>query len=232
MLITTYQKEIKLERSNLKVTYKGSALENVKSEKLLGVVIDKHLTWKEHIDKTCKSINRNIALLRRIRKYLSHTTRLTFYKAYIQTHIDYCNTIWGLSPHVKRVHILQKNALRLIMDVPRLTHSAPLFKQCKVMPIHQRVQYRSAVMMYKMLNDLTPAYMTELVQRQSNVSSRRTRYGQNNTLYIPNVKLCVSRRALRYNSAVAYNSLDIDIQNSGTLNTFKYKAYKSFMESF
>ncbi len=76
------------------------------SNKLLGVIIDKNLTLKLHIDKTAKSICRNIVLLRVIRKYLSHQTRITFYKSYIQPHIDYWITVCGQSPHVNRIHIL------------------------------------------------------------------------------------------------------------------------------
>ncbi len=97
------------------------------SNNLLGVIIDKKLTWKFHIDKTAKSICRNIALLRRIRKYLPHQTRIIFYKGYIQPHIDYCNTLCGQSPHVNRIHIIQKMVLKLIINVPNLTHSAPTF---------------------------------------------------------------------------------------------------------
>jgi ribonuclease P/MRP protein subunit RPP40 len=126
MLVTTHQKQTKLPSSVINVHLNDTLLENVNAEKLLGVVIDKHLSWKDHINKTAKTISRNIALLRRIRKYLPHKTRITFYKSFIQPHVDYCNTIWGQSPHVSRIHILQKMALRLIMDVPRLTHSAPL----------------------------------------------------------------------------------------------------------
>ncbi len=41
-------------------------LENVNSEKLLCVIIDKHLSWKHHIDKTAKTLSENIALIKRI----------------------------------------------------------------------------------------------------------------------------------------------------------------------
>ena len=109
MIITTYQKAAKLPRCTLNVLYDNVPLENVDNEKLLGVIVDKHLTWKHHVDKTCKSISKSIALLRRIKKYLPHQIRLTYYKAYIQPHLDYCNTVWGLSTHVSRIHILQKS---------------------------------------------------------------------------------------------------------------------------
>ncbi len=89
----------------------NTMLENVNSEKLLWVIIDKYLSWKHHIDKTAKTLSKNIALLKRIRKYLPHQTRLTFYKTFIQPHIDYFSAIWGQSPHISRIHILQKISL-------------------------------------------------------------------------------------------------------------------------
>ncbi len=72
---------------------------------------------------------------------MPYQTRITFSNAYIQPHIDYCNTIWEQSTHTPRIHILQKMALRMIMDVPKFTHTAPLFDQCGVMPIQTCVKF-------------------------------------------------------------------------------------------
>ncbi len=65
MLIITYQNEAKLDRPHVSVIWDNTELENVNSNKLLSVIRQK-FTWKFHIDKTAKSICRNIALLRRI----------------------------------------------------------------------------------------------------------------------------------------------------------------------
>ncbi len=148
------------------------------SEKLLGVIIDKYLSWKHHLDKTAKILSKNIALLKRIHKYLPHQTRLTFYKTFIQPHIHYCSTIWGQSPHISRIHILQKISLGLIMNVPNLTHSAPLFKECQVMPIQGLVKFRTVTMVYKTLHSLTPTYTKELFTYQSEMSTRNIRYSK------------------------------------------------------
>ncbi len=102
------------------------SLDNVDSEKLLGGNVDKYLTWKHHVDKTTKTISKNIALLHRIKRYLPHQIHLTLYKTHIQPHLDYYNTIWGFSTHVPRIFTLQKMVLRIIMNVHKLTHSAPL----------------------------------------------------------------------------------------------------------
>ncbi len=146
MLVTTYQRETQLQTSEIKVNFNNTMLENVISEKLLGVIIDKHLSWKHHIDKTSKTLSKNIALLKRSRKYLPHHTRLMFYRTFIKPHINYCSTIWGQSPHISHIHILQMISVRLIMNVPNLTHSAPLFKECQVMQIQDRVKFRTVTM--------------------------------------------------------------------------------------
>ncbi len=93
MLITTYEKESKLHKKEFTIFFNNTQLTNVNSEKLVGDKIDKHLTWKDHVNKTAKTISRNLALFRRIKNYLPHQKRITFYKAYIQPNIDYCNTI-------------------------------------------------------------------------------------------------------------------------------------------
>ncbi len=40
------------------VNFDNVTLNNVDSEKLLGVIVDKYLTWKHHVDKTAKTINK------------------------------------------------------------------------------------------------------------------------------------------------------------------------------
>ncbi len=199
------------------------------SNKLLGVIIDKNLTWKFHINKTVISIYRSIALLRRIRKYLPHQTRITFYKSYIQPHIDYRNTVWGQSPYVNRIHILQKMVLRFIMNVPNLTHSGPLFHQCGVMPIQNRVKFWTVTTVYKSLNGLTSEYMKNMFEKVSNITTRSTRLSTTNSLYIRKRNLCVSRRTLHYSGATLYNTLDSSTQSCSSLSSFKHRAFKHFM---
>ncbi len=63
MLVTTNLRETKLQTSEFKVNFNNTMLENVNSEKLLGVIIDKHLSWKHHIDKNAETLSKNIALL-------------------------------------------------------------------------------------------------------------------------------------------------------------------------
>ncbi len=115
------------------------------------------------------------------------------------------------------------------MNVPKLTHSVPLFNECEIMTIQNRVKFRTATLVYKSLNRLTPIYMANMSQKVAIVSTQNTRSNQSNKLYAPRRDLCVSRRSLRYNGAILYNTLNSKIQECDSLGAFKYKVFQSFM---
>ncbi len=226
MLVTTYQRATHLDTQTLDVNYDGVALCNVDCEKLLGVNVDKHLSWREQVNKVANNLSKSIALLRRIKCYLPTETRLTYYKTFLQPHIDYCLLIWGQSNHICRIHKLQKMALRVIYDKPKITSSEPLFKQSGLLPVQKRYLLRTSITVYKAMHGLAPAYISAMFQQKN---GRTTRSSTRGDLCIPSSNLCVTRKALPYSGANIYNSLPCHIRQSSTLNSFKTHAYKYFM---
>ena len=120
MLICTYQKRQHLETDQLTLYLYDTLLKNVESQKILGLHIDKNLTWKIHIDNLCKEVSKLIGLLWRNKHILPYSCRLLFYKAYILPKIDFCLTIWGKSSQtfLDRIWKLQKRAIRIVCDLP------------------------------------------------------------------------------------------------------------------
>ncbi len=118
--------------------------------------------------------------------------------------------------------------LRLIINVATLTHSAPLFHQCGVMPIQNRVKFRTVTTVYKSLNGLTPDYMKNMFEKVSNITTRSTCLRTTNNIYIPKRNLCVKRRALCY-SATLYKTLDSSTESCSFLSSFKHRAFKYLM---
>ena len=162
MVVYTYHKEAKIHSTDQQVLYYDSYLENFNSKKLLGVITNKHLTRKNHIDNIVSSLIKKIALLHRIKSYLPINLRLLYYKVFFQFTIDYCNIIWGQSSHITRIHKLQKIALRVVYDKSKYTSSGPLFQESHILPVDYRVKYRIAIMPYKAINGLAPDYLCEI----------------------------------------------------------------------
>ena len=69
-------------------------IQREESIKFLGVLLNQHLTWKEHIRLTENKIAKNIAILYKARPYLDKRALLCFYYSYIHSYLNYANTAW------------------------------------------------------------------------------------------------------------------------------------------
>ena len=61
----------------------GNKIEKVPKQKLLGIVIDDHLSWAPHIDYLCSTISSKISLFRHISIYVPQNIQKIFYQSYI-----------------------------------------------------------------------------------------------------------------------------------------------------
>lgn len=93
-LITTRQKRASLPENQrqLHVTMQGVPLENVNSEKILGITINNNLSWEEHINTIVSKINSKLALFRRIKGCLPYVTRKLFFSSHI---LPYLAPLYG-----------------------------------------------------------------------------------------------------------------------------------------
>ena len=226
MLIASWQKRLHLpQNEDLCVLLNGIPLENITSKPLLGVTINHNLSWEDHINSTVSKINKNIALLRRIKRYLPLQTRKLFFNAHILPHMDYCSIVWSGSPHVKKITLAQKRAARVILDITDNCYpSKDMFSALNWMPIMDRIEYRKAIMVYKSLNHLCPEYMTNMFKYVKQVHTRTTRSSSTNDLYLPPGKYKqLYMNTFGYSSVKIWNTLSANIRESTSLKDFKRK---------
>ena len=69
-------------------------IQKEESIKFLGVLLDQHLTWKEHIKLTENKIAKNIGILYKARPYLDKRALLCLYYSYIHSYLNYIHTAW------------------------------------------------------------------------------------------------------------------------------------------
>ena len=232
MLITTKQRRKNLNNDQLDIKIGGDSLVQVDHEKLLGVTVDHHLDWKEHVNRVYKKVSMNLALFRRIKKYLPVWSRVTFYNSYVLPHIDYCITVWGSSSDITRLTKLQKQAARIILDSDISVSSKDLFNKLRWMPIPDWIKFRKVFTVYKALNGLHPQYITDMFKTVGNIHTRCTRQSFNNDLYLPpGAKLNIFRNSLCYSGAQLYNSLPADIKNAPSAMSFKHRYFKMYFNS-
>ena len=88
----------------------NKAIDEVKSIKYLGVIIDAQLTFKYHIDELTKKISRGIGLLYKLRPFVTTKILINVYYAIIYPFLLYGITIWGSASNnlLNPILVLQK----------------------------------------------------------------------------------------------------------------------------
>ena len=66
----------------------------MKETKTLGVLVDENITWKNHIEATCKTNSKTIGMMRRVKSDISNENLKRLYKAFVLPHFDYCSLVW------------------------------------------------------------------------------------------------------------------------------------------
>ena len=85
----------KSENSQINVNINGKKLNQISETKLLGIHIDENLTWKTQCTAISRKLSKKFGLMKRLRSILPLNIISKLYYPLIQSHIDYCLTVWG-----------------------------------------------------------------------------------------------------------------------------------------
>ena len=221
MLVGTRQR---LNMSNkLNIQVNDTCIQNVSKQKLLGIYIDESLTWSSHIDHLCLHISTKISLLRNLSKYVPVKVLKMFYQSYILPCIDYGSITWGSasSLHLERLNKLQKRAARIILRTDFNTPSQEMFQELGWLLVSNRIDYNKAVLTYRALNNLTPAYITNLLKPMSQVHSLNLRSSENGSLYVPRSRTSLYSGSFSCSAPRLWNALPQCVREAGSLDSFK-----------
>ena len=120
------------------VSINGMNIKRVYVKKFLGVHIDSHLNWGEHINHIKSKISKNVSIMRRVKHLLIDSALYSLYSTLVMPYLNYCCEIWGntYKSRIQPLHIIQKRAIRICKKADYMSHSRPLFYQLKSLNIH------------------------------------------------------------------------------------------------
>ena len=169
LLVTGKRLEKKAPDTNLKLSCNGSEIEQITSHKLLGVKLDNHLSFTEHIDDICKKVSQRIAVLKKIKRNLPLAERKLYFKALIKPIMLYGSCTWctASEENVNRVSKLQKRAARVILDADIGERSELLFRQLDWLPLKEELNLKRSSLIFRRIKDenACPSYIAELLTR-------------------------------------------------------------------
>ena len=104
-------------------------------------MLDKNLDWQEHIGqlKKKKKMAKSIGLLYRDKYLLNKSSLRCIYFGYIHSYLKNANIVWGRTyqTKLKSVYLLQKRAIRIIINEGKMTHSRLLLRSWNTLNVYQ-----------------------------------------------------------------------------------------------
>ena len=159
ILFSSHRKKLPL--TEIPLLINNTPVPRVTSIKFLGVLIDSHLTWNDHIHSISKKIAKSLGILSRVAYLLPLNIRKNLYYTMIYPYLNYCNIIWASNypSRLKRLTILQNRAVRFIIGYPSLCRVDFAYKQLGLLKLKLITLYQISEFMFKYSrNQLPPVF--------------------------------------------------------------------------
>ena len=198
----------------------------------LGITIDKHLTWNQHVNNISISIAKGIGILYKVKNYLLEDSLLMIYNTLILPYLNYCNIVWGNCHKTKlnRIILLQKKAVRICTNSTYLSHTNPLFHRLKVYKIHDINTVQIAMFMFKYNKEWLPPVFSNFFSYNRSLPSYPTR--SRNNIHLNNKKILLAHKSLRHHGPDNWNSLPYDAKEITLLYLFKRRMKKLLLNQY
>ena len=203
---------------NMKISINNTELQSVEHYKYLGVILDKNLSFKLHIDSLLKTLKYKIYILAKLRRYLTEQSSLDIYKTSILPYIDYGDIFYQASPKgsLNKIQDRQIKALKICFNLHGIQDERQLHARANLAILEKRRDSHILNFMYKRNDDIH-----YLDNRQL-----QTRAFQAPKFIVPNYNLTQFKNSILYKGSKLWNDLHTETKNIQTYSAFKTKTKK------
>ena len=150
----------------------------VEEAKYLGVLIDKNLSWKPHIQNVNTKISKSIGFLNKVRHFAPQSILRNIYNAFILPNILYGLLNWGSASKtaLDPLHKKLKKAVRLITFKNKSKHSKPLFECLNILNLEDHYKLECAKFIFNMNKGIAEIPFSKLFKKAKDTHNYKTRY--------------------------------------------------------
>ena len=170
--------------------------------------------------------------MRKIKYKFSRSTLNKLYCAYIRPLLEYASEVWdGCNQNdSNRLEKLQLNAARIVTGLPIFASANSLYTEIGWETLAERRKKKKLTLMYKIINNDAPSYLTSLLPHRVNeISNYNLRDNEN--FEIPFSRLCTFETSFFPSTLKLWNDLDQSFRNLPTLSQFKRRLKKQLIRS-
>lgn len=125
----------------LNLVLEQTEIVQVEQAKLLGVMLDRNLSWSTHINDIIKKMGRGLVVIRRCADYLTETSVRQVIQALVLAHLDYCAAVWSgaAKKDIAKLQIAQNKAARLALKCRNRTNVIKMHESLSWSMVEQRL---------------------------------------------------------------------------------------------
>ncbi len=157
MLFYNHQKQVSI-YNHLKIDFNGMTIKRTKTFNFLGIIINEHLTWTDHITHISNKINPIVGLLHRLKYQLPTHILKMIYNSLILSRLHYGNIIWGSRPG--NLIKLNKKALRALTNAGYNAHTNPIEKRLKLLSLPDIHQIKVLCLYKRYIDNNVPKHIS------------------------------------------------------------------------
>ena len=222
---------VKNSTNPFQLTFLANFLSPVGVVRNLCVWFDSDFSFSRHVQNICKSCFAQIRDLRRLRGYLTHHAALMAANALVGSQLDYCNSLFRSlsSLDLRKLQCIQNSLARIVTNTTKYSHITPVRKILHWLPIEQRSIFKTALLVYKLLNCGQPRYFAPFLKPIQSVYNTRKSQADGVFLELPHFATSLYKSSKHFGLSFAYdapkiwNDLPDDVRSATSLHSFRRK---------
>ena len=199
----------------------GKDLLPSKTAKDLGVLLDPHLSYNNHIIKTVSSCMSSLGQINRVKHAFDRRTLLIVMKTLVFSKLFYCSNVWANCSklNVDKLQSVQNFACRIVSGSRKYDHVTPELQRLRWLPVSSQLYYRNAILAFKCMYCRAPEYLSTFFTKRCDVNRYTARSSQ--LLNVPLFKTASGQRTFYYRTVSIWNSLESFLKLSSNESIFK-----------
>ena len=146
--------------------------------KLLGINIDKDLSWETHVNALRGKLSHGIFKLKTVKNALDIKTKKHIYYAFFHSHLQYAIGSWGFMISQKllnKLQVLQNNAIRVITGKSRRCSVKNEYMKLNILNMTALIKTELSKISYRDVYGLLPPHVSKLFEHINHGYDTRNR---------------------------------------------------------
>lgn len=193
------------------------------SARVLGVILDSSLRFKEHITRTLQKCYAALKLLYRNRHILHQTVKTFLCDSIVLSNLNYCDVLYnrcidGIDK--KRIQRVQNSCLRFIFGIRRRSPVSHTLERVGWLCMAERRSLHACCFYHGLLVNASPPYLYNRIRFRSDVHNLNIRHRF--TITIPRHRLELFKRSFSYSIVYYYNKIPLSLKTL-SVPSFKFR---------